>query len=363
MPFIFPNPFVATNIQPYAALLGTLILLMRLYQMRFILRGRPNTFIVISFATFLVALLVLFVFPITTNAFRALYNYFAVAVIPLATLLVLRRIKCFPEHMVKVLILIWFAVSTIQFFINRSFLTGIVSVSDSQWSDSTYRGVVGLASEPSFFGIACFYFLHMALHFKTNRLRYVLIILVMGVLYAQSTMGILFIAAFFLTFLLDIINTWRGIGIWIASIVGIGVFFVLLNTVLAESRLHDLLYTFLEGGSNAIISGDASAEARFNSILNALGASLDNFLMPLGYTMRIGSGYGGFLCELGLFAIPVIVSISYAMSLTFNKKTSKVLYFLLVTVLMFNNTQVGNPLLLFVVGTQLAFRNIHSRFR
>jgi hypothetical protein len=105
MPFIFPNPFVATNIQPYAALLGALILLMRLYQMRFILRGRPNTFIVISFATFLVALLVLFVFPITTNAFRALYNYFAVAVIPLATLLVLQRIKCFPEHMVKVLIL------------------------------------------------------------------------------------------------------------------------------------------------------------------------------------------------------------------------------------------------------------------
>ena len=123
-----------------------------------------------------------------------------------------------------------------------------------------------------------------------------------------------------MTFLLDIINTWRGIGIWIASIAGIGVFFVLLNTVLAESRLHDLLYTFLEGGSNAIISGDASAETRFNSILNALGASLDNFLMPLGYTMRIGSGYGGFLCELGLFAIPVIVSISYAMSLTFNKK-------------------------------------------
>jgi len=82
---------------------------------------------------------------------------------------------------------------------------------------------------------------------------------------------------------------------------------------------------------------------------------LDNYFLPLGYTRRIGSGYGGFLCELGFFALPVLWCISLVMSWTFKKRVSRVLYFVVVTILLFNNTQLGNPLLLLVLGVNLAF--------
>ena len=64
--------------------------------------------------------------------------------------------------------------------------------------------------------------------------------------------------------------------------------------------------------------------------------------------------YGGFLCELGLFSLPILVSISAVMAKTFEKKFSRVAYFILVTALLLNNTQIGNPLLLFVLGMNVA---------
>ncbi len=66
-------------------------------------------------------------------------------------------------------------------------------------------------------------------------------------------------------------------------------------------------------------------------------------------------GYGGFLCELGLFSLPILFSISLAMSKTFKKKGSKILYFIVITILLFNNTQIGNSLLLIVLAMNLRF--------
>ena len=57
--------------------------------------------------------------------------------------------------------------------------------------------------------------------------------------------------------------------------------------------------------------------------------------------------------ELGIFAVPAILLISYSLSLTFDKVRSRVAYFIVVTLLLLNNTQIGNPLLLMVVGLNL----------
>ena len=59
--------------------------------------------------------------------------------------------------------------------------------------------------------------------------------------------------------------------------------------------------------------------------------------------------------ELGFFAIPIILMISSAMAKTFRKPRSRIAYFIVVTLLLLNNTQMGNPLLLMVVGINLFY--------
>ncbi len=346
LPFIIPNPIVVTNIQPYAAIFGTMVIFQR--SMKF----SAYSFEFLSILTFIVALMVFVIGEISVSAIRALYNYYAVMIVPLATIVTFRSWKRFPEKLVKALITIWFLVSSVQFFIYRGFLTQIIG--GVRWSES-YRGVVGLASEPSFLGIACFYFLHMIRYFKTKKLVFTLMTLVMGVVYAQSAMGVLFIAAYFAVYLLDEAKGWRGILIWLAAVLAIVIFIVLLNTVLVGTRLHALYESFMEGGMESLTE-DSSTSNRINSMQEAMQEAFGNYLLPKGFQGRIGSGFGGFLCELGLFSIPILIGISHAMSWTFEKKVTKVLYFIVVTLLLFNNTQLGNPLLLFVVGANMQLR-------
>ena len=345
LPFLFPNPIVVTNIQPYAVILGVLVILKRPN-----LQIKVVSFEAVSMMTCLVAMFVLVCGNINASAFRAFYNHAAVMVVPWAAILVVRKHSVCPEGLVKGLILAWFAVSTVQMFVYRGFMTQIIG--GVRWSES-YRGVVGLASEPSFLGIAGFFFLHMVQQFKKQRLLYTVLVLVMGVLYAQSAMGILFIAGFFAVYLLEVAEGWKGFAIWAATVVAVIVFLTLLDTVFANTRMSEIYHSFMDGGMDEI-SEDVSSVNRMDAIFNAITDAFNNFLLPLGFQKRIGSGYGGFLCELGFFAIPIMFAISRAMALTFRKKHCQILYFIVVTVLLFNNTQIGNPMMLFVVGSNVA---------
>ena len=113
-PFIIPNPIVTTNIQPYAALFGTAVIVRELFiKNKLYIKGKAY-FFGVSWLTLLVSLLVLFINDITVNSFRAFFNYYSVAIIPLALYLVLYRVGSFPEKFIKSLIVIWFIVSSIQ---------------------------------------------------------------------------------------------------------------------------------------------------------------------------------------------------------------------------------------------------------
>ncbi len=347
IPFLFPNPIVTTNIQPYASLCAALILVSHISILRHMVITR-NVSIVLGL-TFLVSVIVMLIGGVSIEAIRGVYNYFALFVIPCAVILVFSELSEFPENLIKTMIITWFLVASIQFFVYRGFATRLIS--SVRWSYS-YRGVVGLASEPSFLGIMCFYFLHIIKRFRTQRFLYYAIVLVTGILYAQSTIGIIFIAGFYVVFLLDRTNSKKGLYVWTASIVTLVGFGYYLSTRLSESRLNQMIKAFLEGGMDSILT-DGSASIRFYAIGRALDNAASNMLMPNGFGARIGSAYGGLLVEIGIFAIPAIILISYGLSLTFEKKKSRVVYFIVVTLLLLNNTQIGNPLLLLVVGLNL----------
>ena len=347
MPFLIPNPVIVTNIQPYAAMFGTLIV----FGQR-VWRFKTFSYEPVALATFVVAVFVLLLGQINMSAFRAVYNYYAVVIVPWAAILLVRKLGGYPERLVKTLILVWFAVATVQIFVYRGFMTQLIG--GVRWSEG-YRGVVGLASEPSFLGVACFFFLHMVQQFKTKRGLFTILVLVMGMMYAQSAMGILFIAGFAAVYLLEVAEGWKGIAIWIAAVLAVVVFLGLLDTVIANTRMSEIYHDFMDGGMDEI-SEDVSAGNRMDSISEALSNAFNNFLLPLGFQRRIGSGYGGFLCELGFFAIPIMIWISRGMSLTFKKKHCRALYFIVVTILLFNNTQIGNPMMLFLIGANIAIR-------
>lgn len=357
MPFLFPNPIVTTDVQPYAALLGTVVILKYLFLNRARLLKRDfysikgNLFQTIAFLTLLVSIVILFVGGITISGLRAVYNYYAVAIIPCATVLVMKRLREFPEKWIKCLILIWVAVSAIQLVIYRGFLTGIIS--GARW-DSSWRGVIGLASEPSYLGIACFYFLHLIQHFKKHQLIFMVLVLFAGLVCAQSAMGIIFIVPFIAIYLIDTNKKFFGIPLWCFALGIVAVFVIFLTTVLAGTRLHDLFMKVVAGGIGGLLE-DPSVKIRLRAITRALNNAFSNFLLPMGYTRRIGSGVGGFLCELGFFALPIIFAVGWAMSYTFRKRISRIIYFALSIILLLNNTQMGNPLLLIVLGVNLAF--------
>lgn len=353
MPFIIPNPVITTNIQPYSALLGTIILLQRLWSNnKFFVVSNKDFYHIVSFFTLFVSIVVMLVWGINLQAFRAVYNYYAVAIIPCATVFVLSTVDYFPEKEIKILILAWFFVASVQLFVNRSFMTSIIGGVNLSYS---YRGVVGLGSEPSFLGIACFYFLHMIRRFKTQQGLYMVLVIIMGVVYAQSAMGIVFILAYMIIYLLEYSNTLKGFLLFVLFCVAIVAFLIIINTFLKDSRIYQLVNAFFETGLEGVLA-DESATTRSDAISHALQDAYENNFIPLGYSRRIGSGYGGFLCELGVFAFPIIISVSYYMSISFKKSICKILYFVIFTLLMLNNTQVGNPLLLFVIGTNLYFR-------
>lgn len=347
VPFLIPNPIVVTNIQPYAAMFGTLIFI--LYG-RYVIRsvtGR-NVAIILG-STFGVSFIIMLINGISVDAIRGVYNYFALFIIPCSVIISLEAFDEFPEKLCKYMISIWFFVSSIQLFIYRGFMTQLIS--GVRWSFQ-YRGVVGLASEPSFLGIACFYFLHIVRKFEKQRVLFSVMVLIMGSVYAQSTMGILFLAGYYSVFLLDEIKSKKGIYIWFGSMMAAFGFWHYLNTRLVNSRLYVMVDAFKNGGVNTVLE-DGSANVRLGSIENALQIVKENRLFPNGFGNRIGSAYGGLLVELGLFAIPAILLISYTMSLTFDKRISRIIYFIVITVLLLNNTQIGNPLLLMVIGMNL----------
>ena len=350
IPFLFPNPIVKTNIQPYAALIGTVILLFHFGTLFKTVQGRNLALILGS--TFAVALVVTFALGASIEALRGAYNYFALFIIPCATVIVMDILDDFPEVLFKTMIILWFAVATIQFFVFRGFATELIS--SVRWS-YRYRGVVGLASEPSFLGITCFYFLHFIRRFKTGKFLFSVLTLAMGVLYAQSTTGILFIVGFFAVFLLDEINTRRGLVVWIAAVAAVALFIYYVNTRPETNRLYQLYNAFFNGGVDSVLS-DGSASIRYNAIGRALGNAARNWFIPSGFGARIGSAYGGMLVELGIFALPAILLISYGFSLTFNKMRSRVVYYIVITILLLNNTQIGNPLLLMVIGINFYYR-------
>lgn len=354
-PFLFGNPFVETDMQPYALLVAVLISFTHFSKI--IGCEKFNLYFYVSFFLFVCSLLVFILSGLTISSFRAFYNYCALFFIPCALIVVFTELDTFPERFFKFCIVVWFGVSLIQFFIDRGFATFLIG---TVRGNDINRGVVGLASEPSYLGISCFYFLLISKFFTKKKFLYQFLILIMGTVFAQSTLGIIFIASYWLFYLLDNVRGRMGVSLTIVSFVLVAGFVYLLENRFAGTRMESLLSTFSDEGFSGI-EEDESAMVRYNSILDAISGAFDDFLIPMGFERRIGSAYGGLLCELGFLSLPFLFVASRSVALSFSRKAVRFLFFFVFSVLMFNNTQIGNPVLLLVITANTFFVNLKQR--
>ena len=87
--------------------------------------GRGGKWFLIGGLTFVISLIVMLLdkYGLSMDALRSVYNYYALFVIPCAVIVSLNVLEGLPERLFKNMIILWFLVSTIQFFIYRGFAT------------------------------------------------------------------------------------------------------------------------------------------------------------------------------------------------------------------------------------------------
>lgn len=356
-PFLFQLPGFSSDMQPYATIISLLIII---FFAALTYDTIKNNFVFsLLLITAVIATALLFINDINMLSFRGYFNHLSLFAVPLAVYIL--NIKGgYNESVIKKIILIWLIVSLIQMFVTRSFLSFLIS--NARFASSS-RGVIGLASEPSFYGVACFYFLNLAYKFEKDSMKYMLLLTLMAVAFAQSSLGVLFVACFWVGYLAEHIKSQKGVLVFVFGIIFVSVGIYLLSKYGSDTRLYSILNLFQEGGTENLINNDESTMNRVNAIVNAVKTSAENYFLPIGYNSRIGSGYGGFLCEMGIFAFVEIICLSYCICILFKNKFAKCVYFILVTFLLFQNVQIGNPQLLMIAGYNLYFKKINERRR
>lgn len=343
-PFLFPIKALGTDLQFYAFILSFVYLIINFSHIH--LSSIIKVFGIYAFAAIIIAM---FSTGTAIQAISCLFQYLSLFIICISIYTLLINEKGINERLCKILILTWFSIGSIQTFITPDFLNGIIANTRS----SLDRGVCGLASEPSFFGIQCFYFLYIAFRFKTHRIHYCALIMAMAFFYAQSFTGLMMAGAVAILLFCDRVSTnwFRFKYVCVGIIVILAVAFY-VNRYFQADRLEMLMQLAYDRNIQDL-SEDESANVRLYAIIDAIHNSYDNNFMPIGFTVRVGSMFGGIIQEFGIFGLPLTYAICSSFIVPFRRKLIKILAFIILYLLFFVNMQMANPMLAFIIALNI----------
>lgn len=276
---------------------------------------------------------------------RCLFQYASLFLITLAIYNLFVWENGIDEYICKLFIWIWFIVGFIQTFIYHDFCTLIVSNSRTTLD----RGVGSLASEPSFYGIQCFYFMFIASIFISKKNLYWGLVISMSLLFAKSFTGIFFILICCFLLAIDRINIKNIPFKWVIAAIFIIPTLIYFATIYFKSTRMGKLVSMIFS-NQALFIEDESSAVRFRAITDALHTSYESVFMPIGFTSRVGSMFGGILQELGIFGIVLMCLMAYILA-SYSKKVSvKYIAFVSWMILLFTNMQLANPTLAFIMA-------------
>lgn len=233
----------------------------------------------------------------------------------------------FPVKLFKLIIIVWVLVALVQLFIDKNFMSFLIS----NFRTHELRGVVSLASEPSYLGVTGCFFLIICTQFLKSNLFSALSILL--VVLSQSGFAIILMLFFLISLLLNnFFRTSLKNRLAISALLFI-IFFVvniISNDLSFLSQRLAYVFTNLTKDPMSFIYLDASSADRVFHVYYSFLGSIDSYLLPNGFsfwdiyawdkfssskfiwitTGRIMSTYGAMFFELGLFAIPIIIFIN-----------------------------------------------------
>lgn len=253
------------------------------------------------------------------------------------------------ELIIKRMILLWLAAG-----ISEIFFPGLMQILTPGARTTASRGVTGLSMEPSFYGYTCFFFMIMAMKFRTGRVKYCALCVFQIIFLAKSAVGVLYLFVLSGVYIFFTGSIRRRITLIILSVLMLVAVVIAVNNIasLRQSRLVSLIIRIFENPNilqNAakISETDASVAQRVHAITFGTGDFFTDMGLPHGfmYEERIMSGYGAVLYELGIFGLAVIVMITKRLSRSFGFPAA-----MAVSVVMFSAVQLASPTFIFLVA-------------
>ena len=349
-----------TDLQPWAMIYAFLL------SLSFVKRFNGSELLLVYLLAF--SLSMILISELNFSSIRSISGYMSLFFITFASYRVLKQKNFDHNKLMKFSIIIWVLVGFIQLLFDKSFASQILPRASSAGA----RGVVGLAPEPSYYGITMIFFILLLAHSNTkNKFVYVLICVATIFFLAQSAMNILFLFLGLLIYLVINLKL-KYILFLTVTILSAPLLIELINF---DSRAINLARVLLENPSMLLYT-DASINDRFFHIFLSVKGAFDNYLLPGGFSTwndyafdmsrqmsdliiiewfsingRIMSGYGSSLYELGVFGLLLPAIITRQLWVLYKERMRVFLVFAAsINLLMMNAIPIGFPLFCFYLG-------------
>lgn len=291
-----------------------------------------------------------------SSLIRSGANYATVFFVTIATYYIMKEQNGLKEKWVKTAIWIWFVVGFVQKFIYSEFGYSVLSNARTMKN----RGVISLASEPSFYGYMCIFLAVFAFDFIKFRTLYVMLCLVQIIFFANSTVSIMYLVVFVIAYVVVSIAAKEPKGY--VTLVSFAVFGILLYEAIPSlvNRFHNrslaLIYNMFYNWDE--LMGDNSVTLRLMNITDSIEGMVEWWGLPHGFSStRIQSGYGAMAYELGIIGIVMLILFFVVMV---NNRMGVVVA-IGITAMLFSAVQLANPLFSFYVGYCMYKKSVRNQ--
>lgn len=327
---------------------------------------------------FCFATLLLLFSDLSFLSFRDWANYLSLVFISLSTYKFLRYINGLPYKFFYAVVCIWLFVGIVQTFIYPSFLSFLVHQMRGAFLDG--RGVTGLSSEPTYYGLMLGLFFVIYLinnYYERSKFLGFLILFQMFLLSRSTTVITLFLLALGVFIVSHRINLKLILSVAVLSII-IPVFMALTINWYKELRIYKVSQIILDNPER-ILAADFSVSERVNHVVFPIVGMVENRFLPSGFgtfgkyltekkdsgqyevffshtffrpSNRILSGHGKVLFEMG--GIGLLVSIGLFSAFKFGFSSPPFLFgFTLYFLLLFAALPFMTATVPFIIGNCL----------
>lgn len=291
-----------------------------------------------------------------TSLVRSGANYATVFFVTIATYYVMKAQNGLKEKWIKLATWIWFIVGFVQKYIYSEF--GYALLSHARTREN--RGVISLASEPSFYGYMCIFLAILAIDFRKYRAFYLLLDFIQIVVFAGSAVSAVYLAVFAVAYVLVSVARGEAKGYFVlVSLIGLGMFLYEEIPWIKDrfpNRIFQILYNICYNRNTLLM--DDSISARFEDIINSFKGLVEWWGLPHGFSStRIMSGYGAMGYELGIVGIAVTILF---LAIMVNHKND-IFVAIGITIMLFSAVQLANPLFSFYIGYCMYKKSIRNQ--